>query len=271
VQSHCHPLSDSVTILSMRIGRMDESQCIERILAGLAMGQGGWVITTNTDILRRYVLDPEFHAVADRASFCVADGMPLVWASKLQGSPLPARVAGSNLIGSLCAAAAPAGRSIYLLGGDPGTAEATRLVLQQRCPGLLIVGTHCPAFGFEQHAHEVERLRQRLLSARPDIVFVALGSPKQELLINQLRDCLPSSWWLGIGISFSFMAGRVKRAPPWMQRAGIEWLHRLLHEPRRLAKRYLVHDIPFALRMLTDSLLAGLRQRWLDLRARQHR
>jgi N-acetylglucosaminyldiphosphoundecaprenol N-acetyl-beta-D-mannosaminyltransferase len=246
----------------MRIGRMDESQCIDRILAGLAMGQGGWVITTNTDILRRYVHDPVFRTVADRASFCVADGMPLVWASRLQGLPLPARVAGSNLIGSLCAAAAPAGRRIYLLGGDPGTADATRQVLQQRCPGLVIVGTHCPAFGFEHHAHEITRLRHILQAAQPDIIFVALGSPKQELLIHQLRDCLPVSWWLGIGISFSFMAGRVKRAPPWMQRAGLEWLHRLLHEPRRLAKRYLVHDVPFALHMLSHSLLAGLRKRW---------
>jgi N-acetylglucosaminyldiphosphoundecaprenol N-acetyl-beta-D-mannosaminyltransferase len=262
MQSHGLPLIDCVDILSMRIGRVDEQQCIERILASLALGQGGWVITSNTDILRRYVRDPAFRRVADSASICVADGMPLVWASRLQGVALPARVAGSNLLGSLSAAAALAGRRIYLLGGDPGTAESTRQVLQQRHPGISIVGTHCPALGFEYRPHEVEYVRLALRLAQPDIVFVALGSPKQEFLIDQIRDCLPSCWWLGIGISFSFMAGRVKRAPGWMQRAGLEWVHRLMHEPRRLATRYLVHDIPFALQMLSHALLVRLRRRW---------
>ncbi len=261
MQSPGLPPLDCVDILSMRIGCVDEQQCIERILASLVLGQGGWVITSNTDILRRYVRDPAFRSLAGGASLIVADGMPLVWASRLQGSALPARVAGSNLLGSLSAAAALAGRRIYLVGGDPGTADATRRVLQQRCPGITIVGTHCPEFGFEHRPGAMRQLRHDLQQAQPDIVFVALGSPKQELVIARLRDCLPSCWWLGVGISFSFMAGQVKRAPPWMQRAGIEWLHRLLHEPRRLATRYLVHDIPFALRMLSHALLVGLRQR----------
>ncbi len=262
MQSDGLPLLDCIDIHSMRLARMDEQQCVQRILASIDVGRGGWVITSNTDILRRYIIDPAFRLVADQASFCVADGMPLVWASKLQGSPLPARVAGSNLLGSLSAAAGGAGRRIYLLGGDPGTAEATRKVLEQRCPGLMIVGTHCPAFGFEHQAAEIDKLRLTLQAMQPDIVFVALGSPKQEFVINRLRDCLPASWWLGIGISFSFTAGRVQRAPLWMQRAGFEWLHRLLHEPRRLAKRYLVHDIPFALHMLSRSMFAGLHKRW---------
>jgi N-acetylglucosaminyldiphosphoundecaprenol N-acetyl-beta-D-mannosaminyltransferase len=261
MQSHGLPPPELVKILSMHISCVDEEQCIERILAGLAQGQGGWVITSNTDILRRYEQDPAFRAVADGASFCVADGMPLIWASKLQGSPLPTRVPGSNLLGSLSAAAARAGRRIYLLGGDPGMAEASRVALLQRCPGLRVVGTYCPAFGFEHRAGEIDHIRLALQAAQPDIVFVALGSPKQEFLIHQIRASLPSAWWLGIGISFSFMGGRVRRAPLWMQQAGIEWLHRLLHEPRRLAKRYLVHGIPFALYLLSHALLVGLRKR----------
>lgn len=261
MQSHGLPLLDCVNILSMQVGRLDETQCIKRILTSLDQGQGGWVVTSNTDILRRYVRDPAFRAVADGADLCVADGMPLIWASRLLGSPLPARVPGSDLLGSLSAAAALAGRRIYLLGGDPGTAEATQRALQARHPGLCVAGISCPAFGFEHDPMQIAMLRNALRIAKPDIIFVALGSPKQEFLISRLRDCLPGSWWLGIGISFSFMAGRVKRAPVWMQRAGVEWLHRLIQEPRRLGKRYLIHGLPFAAYMLTHALLVGLLQR----------
>jgi hypothetical protein len=100
-----------------------------------------------------------------------------------------------------------------------------------------------------------------VVGARPDIVFVALGSPKQEQLIDRLRDRLPRTWWLGVGISFSFLAGEVKRAPRWMRKTGLEWVHRLVQEPGRLAKRYLVHGVPFAMRLLAGSTLRGMARR----------
>lgn len=255
------PRLNSINILDMQVDDLDESACVQTIMAALAATRGGWVITSNLDILRRYVRDTQFRALAQGATLIVADGMPLIWASKLQGTRLPGRVAGSNLISTLSAAAASSQRSVFLLGGDPGTAEAAAAALCASHPGLRVAGTLCPPLGFETDPPQLQLILERVRNAAPDIVFVALGCPKQERVIHALRQALPHAWWLGIGISFSFLAGRVRRAPPWMQRMGLEWLHRLAQEPRRLAKRYLVDGIPFAAYMLTRSLLIGLRRR----------
>ncbi|MFW6061966.1 MAG: WecB/TagA/CpsF family glycosyltransferase [Planctomycetota bacterium] len=235
---------------------------VNLIVDALADGRGGWVVTPNLDHLRRLRLDGQFRDVCRQASLLVADGVPLVWASRMQGTPLPERVAGSNLIFSLTEAAAVEGRSIFLLGGNPGTAEAAADEFRRRYPRIHVAGTYCPPVGFESDAEEMARIRTVLADARPDIVYVALGSPKQERLILQLRELLPQTWWLGVGVSFSFVCGDVRRAPRWMQRVGLEWLHRLCQEPRRLARRYLVHGIPFAAHLFASALYCRVRRRW---------
>jgi N-acetylglucosaminyldiphosphoundecaprenol N-acetyl-beta-D-mannosaminyltransferase len=250
----------SVDILSMRLCKIDEAACVQRILADIAQGEGGWVVTSNLDTLRRHVFEPGFRTLLEGATLVVADGMPLVWASRVQGSPLPERVAGSNLISSLSVAAARRGRSVFLLGGDPGTAEAAAAALRRRSPGLRIAGTWCPPFGFERDPAQVAAIRSALLRAAPDIVYVGLSCPKQEWLIKQLKPALPGTWWLGLGYSFSFLAQRTQRAPRWIQDAGMEWLHRLLQEPRRLARRYLLQGLPFAVYVLSRSLLVRVRK-----------
>ena len=248
-----------VDILGIRIHALSEAQCIAHIIGELREGRGGWVATPNLDHLRRLCRDSSFRALCSQASLLVPDGIPLLWASRLQRTPLPGRVAGSDLISSLTRGAAEDGRSVFLLGGDPGTAEAAAIVLQQRNPGLRIAGLTCPPIGFERDEERMWQLTDQLVQAAPDIVYVALGSPRQERLMQQLRSVLPATWWLGIGISFSFLSGDVKRAPRWMQRAGLEWIHRMAQEPRRLAYRYLVQGLPFALRLLTTSAMRGMR------------
>lgn len=243
----------------MPVHAVTEAECVARILAALDAGRGGYVVTPNLDHLRRFHRDAEYRRLAASADLTVADGVPLLWAAKLAGTPLPGRVAGSDLIDSLSAAAARAGRSLYLLGGETGCADEAAGVLTGRYPGLRIAGTHCPAVGFESDPAAMSAIADRLAAARPDVVYVALGSPKQERLIAALRDRLPGAWWLGVGISFSFVAGRVARAPVWMQRTGLEWLHRLTREPRRLAKRYLVEGLPFAAGLAVRCLLRRLR------------
>lgn len=248
----------AVPLLGMPLAKIDEAACIALVLKSLAVGRGGWIITANLDILRRYVLDAAFRQLAQQASLTVADGMPLVWASALRGARLPARVTGADLIRSLSAGAARQRRSVYLIGGDPGTAEAAAQTLQRLCPGLHVAGTWYPPMGFEQDPTHLPALRQALQAAQPDIVYVALGCPKQERLIEVLRWDLPDAWWIGVGISFSLLAGRLRRAPRWTQRAGLEWLWRLGQEPRRLAVRYLWHVLPFATWLLASSALARL-------------
>ena len=183
----------------------------------------------------------------DGADYVVADGIPLLWAARLQGTPLPDRVAGSDLVWLLAERAARAGRSLYLLGGAPGAAADAARIFRERWPDLRIAGLSSPALSSDPGAAELAPVLAALRESRPDLVFVALGSPKQDRLIAELRGHFPGTWWIGVGISLSFAAGRVSRAPRWMQRLGLEWVHRLAQEPGRLWRRYLVHDLPFTL------------------------
>ena len=184
----------------------------------------------------------------------VADGKPLIWASRIAGTPLPARVCGSDLIWSLSAAMADAGRSVYLLGGEPGTAERAEQVLRDRFPTLKIAGNLSPAFGFDTRPDELAAVCDEVAGAAPDVVFAGFGFPKQERVIARLRPRLPQTWFMGCGAAIGFVAGVHSRAPGWMQEYGLEWVHRLALEPRRLMRRYLVNDVPFAARLLAGSV-----------------
>jgi N-acetylglucosaminyldiphosphoundecaprenol N-acetyl-beta-D-mannosaminyltransferase len=247
-----------IVLDGVKLAAVTEAQCVMYMFDHLDQGLGGWVITPNLDHMRRARLDSDYRTLLTEADLVVADGMPLIWASRIQRTALPQRVAGSALVWSIAQTAARRGRSIFLLGGDPGTAEKSAQTLKDRYNGLLICGSCCPPMGFENDPQMVAELRQKLAAAKPDVVYVALGSPKQEELIRQIRDDLPQAWWLGVGISFSFLSGHVKRAPQWVQRIGLEWVHRLGQEPRRLARRYLIEGFPYAARLL----FGAVRRRW---------
>ena len=247
-----------VELRGVKLHAITERECINHILEELDGGRGGVVVTPNLDHMRRYLTDVNFRALVAEADLVVADGMPLVWASRLQGTPLPERVAGSNLIATLSGAAADRKRSIYLAGRRRDAAERAAKVLEARYPNLKVAGWYSPPMGFEKGPSEIAAIIEKLSEAKPDIVYVGLGSPKQENLIARLRKILPDAWWLGVGNSFSFLCGDVKRAPMWMQRCGLEWAHRLAQEPRRLFKRYVTVGMPFAVSLLTRCLGKGI-------------
>jgi len=247
----------------VRVGTLDfdpltEVDVVERVLDALTRGEGGWISTPNIDILRRSAEDGEVRRLVSAADLVVADGAPVVWAARLGGRPLPERVAGSALLWSLSAAAARAGRGIYLLGGEPGVADRAAARLSSHAPGLRVTGTYAPPWGFESDPAQIHAIRGRLLGADPAVVFVGLGCPKQERLIATLAPSLPRVWWIGCGAALAFAAGQLQRAPAWMQASGLEWVHRMAAEPRRLGRRYLVDDAPYALRLLAGSALARL-------------
>ncbi|MET0210654.1 MAG: WecB/TagA/CpsF family glycosyltransferase [Burkholderiaceae bacterium] len=218
-------------------------------------GRGGWVVTPNIDILRRWRVDGEFRATVADATIFTADGRPIVWASQLQGTPLPTRLTGSDLFVKLVGDAHAVGLRIAMIGGNEGAADAAAATLMPGA-GPEAVRCLCPPFGFEQQPAEMDRIHRLLTEWRPHIVFIGLGSPKQEKLIARLKPLLPEAWYLGVGVSFSFVAGDVKRAPGWMQKSGLEWMHRLVQEPGRLAHRYLVDGVPFAVGLLWRALSA---------------
>ncbi len=229
-----------------------ESEVVAHVVAALDRGDGGCIVTPNVDILRQ-LRRPALRDLADDAELVVPDGMPIVWASRLQGQELPERVTGSSLVWTLSRAAATAERSVFLLGGAEGIAERAADTLQDEVPDLRVAGWHCPPFGFERREEQLEATVAAVVDAKPDLVFVALGFPKQERLMQLLRRHLPETWFIGCGGSLTMIAGEVSRAPEWVQRSGLEWVHRLAKEPRRMAKRYLVHDVPYAAGLMVRS------------------
>jgi N-acetylglucosaminyldiphosphoundecaprenol N-acetyl-beta-D-mannosaminyltransferase len=251
----------SMRLYGMPLASIDSATLLEHMFGELAQARGGWVLTANLDFLRRYVHQDADRALFDAADLCVADGMPLVWASRVQGAPLPERVAGSSLVWRIAERAAREGRSLYLLGGAPGAAEGAEREFLARWPELRIAGRSSPMVSATPTLPELDALRVELMAARPDILLVGMGSPKQERIIHALRAALPCCWMLGVGISFSFVTGQVRRAPPWMRRGGLEWVHRLAQEPRRLARRYLVEDLPFAAALFAHAARERLQGR----------
>jgi N-acetylglucosaminyldiphosphoundecaprenol N-acetyl-beta-D-mannosaminyltransferase len=245
-----------ITLLGMPLDCMRESEAVATVQASLVAGRGGWIITANLDHLRQFHRRDDLRQLFDEADLVLADGMPLVWASRLQKTPLPERVAGSTLVGSLTAAAASIGASVFLLGGSPGTAARAAARLRESNPSLEVAGVLCPSLGFERDAAAWARVASAVTAARPDIAYVGLGFPKQEKLIAGLRRLLPQTWFVGVGVTFSFLSGEIARAPVGLQRAGLEWVHRLAQEPR-LFRRYVIQGIPFGLEVIGRALLAG--------------
>ena len=246
---------DTVTLMGVDLDRLTQAQAVARVGAGLDSGRGGWLVTPNLDHLRLASAHPELRDLIAEADLAVADGMPLIWASRLLGDPLPERVPGSGLIWDLCEDAARNGRSVLLVGGAGAAGARAAAVISARYEGLGAC-QHLP-LPMSFRADEpglVDPVREAVAASEADLVFIGLGFPKQEQLITALQPVLPEAWFAGVGISLSFVAGEVRRAPEWLQTLGLEWVHRLAQEPRRLARRYLLHGIPFAIRLFRHAL-----------------
>ena len=246
-------VSEPVVLMGLRIDNLDERQVTERILDDVDSGRGGWLINPNVDVLRQIANDSDLLKLSRGADLTIADGMPLIWASRLQRTPLVERVPGRQLIWTICGAASARGASVFLLGGESGVADEAAAAITRQIPDLR-VGTHCPPHGFERDARCMETILNELKDAQPDVVFCGLGFPKQEHLMSRLAARFPSMWFIGSGASLTMAAGRVRCAPKFMQWLGLEWFFRLLQEPRRLFARYVIHDLPFACRLLLASL-----------------
>jgi N-acetylglucosaminyldiphosphoundecaprenol N-acetyl-beta-D-mannosaminyltransferase len=240
----------AVEILEMRLDALSPRQAVGRIIESSG---GGCVLTPNLQHLRAHRRSPAVRAAFRSCELVVPDGMPLIWASRIQGTPLPGRVAGSDLVWSLSQAAAVHQRTLFLLGGAPGTADDAAAELCRRFPGLQISGTHCPPLGFERSPAALGEIQARIAAAHPDLIYIGLPLAKQLVVMDSLRGTVPRAWQIGLGVSFSFVTGDVRRAPAWAQRTGLEWLFRLSQEPRRLGRRYMVEGLPFFFGLMASS------------------
>jgi len=232
-----------VVIAGIPIDDLNMEETLARLEDFIASGQPHQVATVNADFIVRAWDDPELRYILQDADLLTADGMPLVWGARLLGAPLEGRVTGADLVPALATFGSQRGWRIYFLGARPGVAAHAAQILTERHPGLQVVGVHSPPLStiFDMEPGLVERIRQ----ARPDILLVAFGNPKQEKWIHMHLTQLGVPVCIGVGGTFDFIAGEVRRAPAWMQRSGLEWLYRLLQEPRRMWRRYVVDIFQF--------------------------
>jgi N-acetylglucosaminyldiphosphoundecaprenol N-acetyl-beta-D-mannosaminyltransferase len=214
--------------------------------------QGGSVFTPNVDHVVKADRNDAFRRAYADASLSLADGMPLVWVGRLLGCPLPERVAGSDLVRPVLELAARRRWKVYLLGGGPGVAEQVSHLLAETI-GVTVVGWDDARIA-DDGSDPTGASIARAAAAQPDLVFVGLGPPKQELWIQRAKGALGPAVSFGVGASLDFLAGRFERAPRWLSRIGFEWAYRLIQEPRRLWRRYLVDDPRFALIVLRTWL-----------------
>jgi len=231
------PSPERTVIADVPIDAIGMDDTIARLQAGIRFRAFTQVCTVNLDFLTNARRHQDVRRVLLGSEVNLADGAPVLWLARILGRPIPARVAGSDLVPALMAVAAREGYRVFLLGGEDGVAEeaATRLV--ERYPGLLIAGVHEPSRA-PLEAMDHDKLVRLVNDADTDILLVALGHPKQDRWIAQNRDALHASVAIGVGCVFDLIAGRRGRAPSWMGSAGLEWLYRVAHEPRRLGGRY---------------------------------
>lgn len=223
------------TVLGIPIDRVSLREAAGRVESWIASrpGRPRVIVTPNAEMVYAAQTDQELWDILHQADLMVPDGVGVVWASRRLGEPVPEKVAGVDLASELMARFALSGRSIYLFGGKPGVAEIAAARLRESYPGLRIVGHHHGYFKPEEEARLVEEINR----AAPDMLFVCLGSPKQEKWIWRNRDRLGVSAAIGLGGSLDIWAGIVKLTPEFIRRAGLEWFHRLIREPRRFKRQ----------------------------------
>jgi N-acetylglucosaminyldiphosphoundecaprenol N-acetyl-beta-D-mannosaminyltransferase len=242
----------STDILGTPIAITDLAGATAHLLQRVAARQGGYVCLRDVHGIMLARRDPALRAIHRGAAMNLPDGMPLVHVARWRGHRAIGRVAGTDLVEALADAGRGAALRHYFYGGKPGVAEAMAAALARRFPGLLVAGCASPPFG-DVNDVAVARALAAIVAARADVVWVGLSTPKQEHWMHRHHGALSGMTLIGVGAAFDFITGEVRRAPRWMQRATLEWLHRLLSEPRRLWRRYLVLAPRFAWLILTES------------------
>lgn len=229
--------------MNTEIDNLTMHEALETIDALIQENKNAYVVTPNVDHIVQLETNKELQDVYANASLILTDGKPLLWIAKWYGTPIKEKISGSDLFPLLCDMAAKKGYSMFFLGAAEGVAAKAADNLMNKYKGLQVIGTYSPPYGFENDSSEMNKIDAMIKKARPDILIVGLGCPKQEKFIynNYKKLGVPIS--LGLGASFDFEAGNIKRAPKWMANHGLEWLFRITQDPKRLMKRYLINDM----------------------------
>lgn len=231
-------------------------EALEHLDRLVSRGRGGVVFTPNVDHVVLAEHDRRFREAYATADLSLVDGMPVLWACRLLGHPVPEKISGSDLVRPLASLAAARGWRVFLLGAGERVADRAAGILREENPGLQVVGTASPRVDLAAPASERDELREAVRATRPDLLLLALGSPKGEVFAHECREALGATVIVGVGAGLDFLVGTARRAPRWMSASGLEWTYRLAREPRRLWRRYLLRGprfLPIVLRAAVDS------------------
>jgi N-acetylglucosaminyldiphosphoundecaprenol N-acetyl-beta-D-mannosaminyltransferase len=245
-------------ILGVGINALDMRAAVSAIDAAVSSGRKGYVCVTGVHGIMEAQRDEAFRAILNSSFLTTPDGMPTVWVGKWQGFCTIERVYGPDLMLDVCRLSVIKGYTHFLYGGKPGVADSLKSALEQRFPGIRILGTFCPPFR-PLNVTEERDLVERVASLRPDLFWVGLSTPKQERFMDEFCPKLDTKVMLGVGAAFDIHAGLLKDSPAWLKNMGLQWVHRLYQEPKRLWKRYLVNNPRFVLDICLQ--FAGVRER----------
>ena len=229
---------DKQPLLNTYVNNIDMVEAIDEICRLIDEKKKSYVVAVNTDVIIKIENDEYLKKISDEADLTLVDGKPLIWISKWLKRPIKEKISGSDLVPKLCQTAAEKGYTIFIIGGKDGVADSARANLEKDFKDIKIVGTYSPPLGFDSDEEELSSINQKISSEDPDILIACFGCPKQEKWVYENYKKYNASVSICAGATVDFLAGNVKRAPKWMSDFGLEWLYRIIQDPKRLFKRY---------------------------------
>lgn len=246
-------MAQKVNILGIKIDNLTLEEALDRVEEIVARRKPEYYCAINLHQIVLYHENQQYKRITDHAGLITADGQPVMWLSKWLKTPLKQKNPGPDFMRASCKMAAEKGYSIFLLGGAPGIAEKAADKLQADYPNLKVAGVYSPPFGFEKDAAEMQRINTMLNASHADLLFVGLGSPKQDIFIDENKDIYQIPLSYSIGIAIDYIGGNIKRAPKWMRDVGLEWLYRFCQDPGRLFKRYFIESWRILKYVITEN------------------
>lgn len=247
-----------VDILGVGVHSLNMKLAVETLDAAVRAGTKGYVAVTGVHGIMEAQQDTEFRHILNASMLTTPDGMPTVWIGRHKGHKSMDRVYGPELMLEVCARSVSSGHSHYIYGGQEGVADSLASAMRKHAPGINVVGTYTPPFRPLNEEEEAD-LYAQVEKLQPDYFWVCLSTPKQEKFMYAYLDKLPTKIMLGVGAACDILTGRVNDSPQWVKRAGLQWLHRLLQEPRRLWRRYLINNPKFVAQLIRQSARSAAR------------
>ncbi len=229
--------------LNTYVNNVSMKETLKSIEDMIHSNKKSYIVAVNVDVIIKIEKDKLLKKATDEADMVLVDGKPLIWISKMHKRPIKEKISGSDLVPNLCKLSAKKGYTMFILGGKDGIAEQAKNNLEKKIPGVKIVGTYAPPFGFEKDEKELKKINDMITEVHPDLLIACFGCPKQEKWIYNNIEKYDAKVSVCAGATVDFLAGNVKRAPKWMSDHGLEWFYRFLQEPKRLFKRYFIDDI----------------------------